>query len=80
MPQRVEVRMPSPMARISGAVLAAFTGAVAVYMIANGLSDESTTAGLARIVGGAVMVVIALIVGILSVAPELVLRVFGRRS
>lgn len=72
-------RMPSPMARITGAILAVFTGGVAVYMVMNGLADESASAGIARIVGGMVMVVIAAVVGVLSVAPELVLRIFGRR-
>lgn len=72
-------RMPSPTARITGAILAVFTGAVAVYMVMNGLADDSASAGIARIVGGMVMVVIAVVVGVLSVAPELVLRIFGRR-
>ncbi len=72
-------RLPSPMARITGALLAAITAYGAVYMIMEGLGDDNTSASIARIVGGVLMAVIAVVVGVLSVAPELVLRMFGRR-
>lgn len=67
------------MARITGALLAAITAYGAVYMIMIGLEDENATASIARIVGGVLMAVIAVVVGMLSLAPELVLRMFGRR-
>lgn len=72
-------RLPSPMARITGALLAAITAYGAVYMVMAGLADDNTGASIARIVGGVLMAVIAVVVGVLSVAPQLVLRMFGRR-
>lgn len=68
----VEPRMPSPFARATGALLAIITGVLAVYMVINGLSAESAGAGVVRVVAGVLLVLLAMVVGVLSVAPEVV--------
>ena len=74
-----EPRMPSPFSRATGALLAIITGALAVYMVTNGLTADSAGAGAARVVTGALLVLLAIVVGVLSVAPEFVLKQVWRR-
>src|SRR5262245_62081011 len=70
--------MPSSMARATGVVLAAVTGIVGAYVLWNGISDDSLSAGGARIVVGVLVLLLALAVGALSVAPELVVSLARR--
>jgi hypothetical protein len=70
--------MPSSMARATGVMLAAVTGIVGAYVLWNGLSDSSASAGAARIVVGFLVLLLAAVVGVLSLAPELVVSVARR--
>jgi ABC-type transport system involved in cytochrome bd biosynthesis fused ATPase/permease subunit len=63
---------PSSMARASGAVLAMVTAVIAFYMVWNGLQAESAGAGAARVAVGLSLVLLSVVVGVLSVAPEFV--------
>jgi hypothetical protein len=70
--------MPSSMARATGVILAVVTGIVGAYVLWNGLSAESASAGAPRMVVGVLVLVLALVVGVLSLAPELVVSLARR--
>ena len=74
-----EPRMPSPFSRATGALLAIITGALAVYMVTNGLTADSAGAGAVRVVTGVLLVLLAIVVGVLSVFPEFVRKQVWRR-
>lgn len=71
--------MPTSFARATGVLLAVITGIVGAYVLWNGIQDESASAGVARIVVGALVLLLALVVGVLSLAPELVASLARRR-
>jgi hypothetical protein len=77
--QAAQQPMPSSMARASGAVLAMVTAVVAFYMVYNGLQAESAGAGAARVAVGLSLVLLSIVVGVLSVAPEFVRDLVQRR-
>jgi hypothetical protein len=70
--------MPSSMARATGVVLAVVTGIVGAYVLWDGLSSPSSVDGTARIVVGVLVLLLALVVGVLSVAPDVVVSLARR--
>jgi hypothetical protein len=67
-------------ARVTGLMIAVITAFFATLMVYQSLTgDSSGVDGAARIVGGAVMIALAIVVGILSVAPAMVRDLFARR-
>jgi hypothetical protein len=72
--------LPSMTARVTGLMIAVITAFFATLMVYQSLTgDSSGVDGAARIVGGIVMVALAIVVGILSVAPAMVRDLFARR-
>ena len=71
--------MPSSMARASGAILAILTAVIAFWMVYEGLGQESASAGAARVAVGLSLVLLSIVVGVLSVAPEFVRDLVQRR-
>jgi len=71
--------MPGSMARASGALLAIVTGFLALMMVWNGFGAETPADGIPRIVAGVLLVLLAIVVGVLSVAPEFVRGLIQRR-
>ena len=77
--QAAQQPMPSSMARASGAVLAMVTAVIAFYMVYNGLQSDSAGEGAARVAVGLSLVLLSIVVGVLSVAPEFVRDLVQRR-
>jgi hypothetical protein len=72
--------LPSTTARATGFLIAAVTLFVSILMIFQTVSgDASGIDGAARLIGGAFMVLLAIVVGTLSVAPAMVRDWFQRR-
>jgi hypothetical protein len=71
--------MPGSMARATGALLALVTAFLALVMVWNGVSQDSLADGVSRIVVGLLLVLLAVVVGVLSVAPEFVRGIIQRR-
>ena len=72
--------LPSTTARVTGlmiAVLTAFLASLMVYQSVTG--DASGIDGVARIAGGIALIVLAIVVGVLSIAPGMVRDWFARR-
>lgn len=72
--------LPSNTARATGLMLAVVTLFLAVLMIYQSISgDASGIDSAARIAGGIALVALAIVVGVLSVAPAMVRDWFQRR-
>ncbi len=72
--------LPSSTARVTGLMLAVVTAFFAALMIVQSVTgDASGVDGAARIVGGILLVALAIVVGVLSVAPAMVRDWFARR-
>ena len=72
--------LPSTTARATGLLIAVVTLFVSILMIYQSVTgDASGIDGAARIVGGTFMVLLAIVVGTLSVAPAMVRDLFARR-
>ena len=72
--------LPSTTARATGLLIAVVTLFVSILMIYQSVTgDASGIDGAARIVGGTFMVLLAIVVGTLSVAPGMVRDRFARR-
>ena len=72
--------LPSSTARVTGLMLAVVTAFFAALMIFQSVTgDASGIDGAARIVGGVLLVALAIVVGVLSVAPAMVRDWFARR-
>ena len=72
--------LPSSTARVTGLMLAVVTAFFAALMIFQSVTgDASGIDGAARIVGGIALVALAIVVGVLSVAPAQVRDWFARR-
>lgn len=72
--------LPSTTARATGLILAVVTAFLAVLMVYQSVTgDSSGIDGAARIVGGVALVVLAVVVGVLSIAPAMVRDWFQRR-
>jgi CDP-diglyceride synthetase len=72
--------MPSPTARVSGAMLAMITAVVAMVVLWNGFAAESAGEAIPRVVGGLLLVLLVVVLAMLSLAPEIVVRLFARRT
>ncbi len=72
--------LPSTTARATGLLIAVVTLFVSILMIYQSVTgDASGIDGAARIVGGTFMVLLAIVVGALSIAPGMVRDLFARR-
>lgn len=72
--------LPSSTARVTGLMLAVVTAFFAFLMIFQSVTGDATGIdGAARIVGGVALVLLAVVVGVLSVAPAMVRDWFARR-
>ncbi len=72
--------LPSTTARATGLMIAVVTAFLSVLMVYQALTGEAAGIdGVARITGGIALFVLAMVVGILSVAPGAVRDWFARR-
>ena len=80
-PVSAQQPLPSKSARFTGLMVAVITAFLSVLLIADAFSDRGGTVdGVTRIIAGALMVLIALVVGVLSVFPAQIARMVRRRS
>jgi hypothetical protein len=74
-----EWRLPSPLARIAGGVLAILTLVIAVVTITSAVSGDLAAADIGiRIVVGVLLIALAIGIAALSVAPAFVRALFVR--
>jgi hypothetical protein len=73
--------LPSKSARFTGLMIAVITAFLSILLITDAVSNGATSVdGVTRIVAGALMVLIALVVGVLSVFPAQIARTVRRRG
>lgn len=72
-------RLPSTGARLSGAMLAVLTAALSFLLIYNALLSATGIDAIVRIAGGLAMLLLAIVVGLLSLAPQVVQSWVSRR-
>lgn len=72
--------LPSTTARVTGLMIAVLTAFFAFLMVHQSVTgDASGIDGVARIAGGIALIILAMVVGTLSVAPGMVREWFARR-
>ncbi len=72
-------RLPSPTARATGFMIALVTAFLAVVMIKDALTHASGASAAIQVVGGLLLVLLALAVGALVLVPGRVRALFRRR-
>jgi hypothetical protein len=73
--------LPSKSARFTGLMIAVITAILSILLIAEAAGSGATSVdGVTRIVAGGLMVLIALVVGVLSVFPAQIARLVRARS
>ena len=72
--------LPSMTARVTGLMIVVLTAFLAVLMVYQSLTgDASGIDVVARIIGGSLLIVLAIVVGVLSLVPGMVRDWFARR-
>lgn len=73
-------RLPSPIARLAGAVLAVITVGIAIGVASSAFADNRSIFDAAtRVVAGVLLVGVAIVLAALSLAPRRVQRMLGGR-
>jgi hypothetical protein len=77
--RQAEPGLPSPTARATGFLIAIVTGFVAAVMLFNALSDASGGEAVARVIGGALLILLAAAVAVACLWPAAVRDYFAQR-
>jgi len=77
--RQADAGLPSPTARATGFLIALVTAFVASVMLFNAVSDASGGEAVARVVGGALLILLAAAVAVACLWPAAVRDYFARR-